>query len=276
MSRASCIYRGVVHHHRFTPVKHSFRYGLFMLYLDLAELPDLFAKRWLWSSRGPALAEFRRSDYPGDPGEALEESIRALVGRQTGSSPRGPIRLLTHLRYFGYGFNPVSFFYCFDPEGRDLVAVVADVANTPWGERHPYVIDVKGGESGDVCLPKQFHVSPFMPMDLEHRFRLRRPGERLFVGIDDWRGDEQVFSARLALRRTEISGLSLARVLLRYPFMTGQVVAGIYVQALKLYLKGVPYFEHPGGAAAREAEAREVTGRGSPWRSISLEEEGKE
>jgi DUF1365 family protein len=254
MSLASCLYHGVVHHHRFAPVEHAFRYRLFMLYLDLGELDEVFAGRWLWSTRRRAVAEFRRSDYPGPADRPLDESIRDLVERRTGHRPVGPVRVLTHLRYFGYGFNPVSFFYCFDRSERP-VAIVADVSNTPWGERHRYVLRATANGVVDCHVGKQFHVSPFMPMDLEHRFRLTAPGERLFVRIEDRRDGEPVFSARLAMHRSEISGAALAGALLRFPWMTGQVVAAIYWQALRLYLKGAPYFEHPRPLPARGGKA---------------------
>lgn len=248
--RQSCIYEGVIEHRRHAPVEHAFRYRLFMLYLDLAELPEVFAGRWLWSARRRAVAEFRRGDYPGPVEQPLDETIRDLVARRLGRRPLGAIRLLTHLRYFGYGFNPVSFFYCFTPDGDGLDAVVADVRSTPWGERHAYVIDGGGAARVRAELGKQLHVSPFMPMDLRHCFHLRAPGRRLAVAIADRRGDELVFAARLLMRRREIEGAALARVLCRYPLMTVQVIAGIYSQALRLYLKGVPYFAHPAAVGA--------------------------
>ena len=136
----SCIYRGHVRHRRFTPVEHAFRYPLFMMYLDLDELPHVLDVHPLWSARRPAPAWFRRRDYHGDAAVPLDEAVRATVAEQTGSRPRGPIRLLTHLRYFGYCFNPVSFYYCFDEEDRRVETIVAEVNNTPWGERHCYVL----------------------------------------------------------------------------------------------------------------------------------------
>lgn len=244
----SCIYEGVIDHQRLEPVRHAFRYRLFMLYLDLAELPGLFGGRWLWSAERRAIAEFRRSDYPGPADQPLDESIRDLVEERLGARPRGSIRLLTHLRYFGYGFNPVSFFYCINEDGSGLDAVVADVRSTPWGERHAYVVDGRGASRVRTSLSKQLHVSPFMPMDLQHGFRFQVPGARLAVAIEDRRRGETVFAARLLMRRKEIGGAALARVLCRYPLMTAQVIAGIYLQALRLYIKGAPYFAPPGNA----------------------------
>ncbi len=248
----SAIFEGWVRHRRLTPVEHAFRYRLFMMYLDLAELDEVFRGRWLWSTRGRALARFRRSDHFGDPGETLDESVRRRVAEHTGRRPQGPIRLLTHLSYFGYCFNPVSFFYCYDARGDRVETIIAEVNNTPWGERHLYVLD--GGEGQEFTPRKAMHVSPFMPMDVEYRWRFRAPGERLGVHMGLSRGSESVFTAMLSLRRTEISGRSLARVLAGYPLMTIKVVAAIHWQALKLWLKGAPVHDHP--ELARTVENR--------------------
>ena len=136
----SCIYRGWVRHRRRTPVEHAFSYRMAMLYLDLAELPEVLDGRLLWSARRPSLAWFRRADYLGDTARPLDHEVRDLVEQRTGARPVGPIRLLTHLRYFGYVMNPVSFYYCFDAAGERVETVVAEITNTPWKERHSYVI----------------------------------------------------------------------------------------------------------------------------------------
>jgi DUF1365 family protein len=147
-------------------VRHAFGYGLFMAYLDLAELDEVFAGRWLWSTSRPALARFRRGDHLGDGGAPLDAAVRSLVEGETGERPAGPIRLLTQLAYLGYCFNPVSFYYCFDAAGERVVTIVAEVNNTPWGERHCYVLDARGGAGLAFAPRKALHVSPFMPMDV--------------------------------------------------------------------------------------------------------------
>ena len=250
----SCIYEGNVTHRRFEPVSHDFRYRMFMMYLDLDEMDAVFAGRWLWSVHRPALARFKREDYPGPPDEPLDVTIRDIVERDTGDRPLGPIRLLTHLRYFGYGFNPVSFFYCFSSEGEELEAVVAHVTSTPWGETHSYVVtpDRASLRDQEPCTSaivnsadKALHVSPFMPMDLQHEFRFEVPSPRLRVHMTDRQAGRSIFTVDLDMQRREISTTGLARALAKYPVMTARVVVGIYYQALRLYLKRTPYHLHP-------------------------------
>jgi DUF1365 family protein len=249
-SMKSAIYFGRVRHRRMAPVQHEFSYRMFMLYLDLAELPQLFSGRWLWSARRAALARFRREDHFGDPRVPLDDSVRELVARETGQRPAGPIRLLTHLRYFGHVFNPVSFYYCFDEDDRRVETIVAEVNNTPWGEQHCYVLpqSMNAGQGGHGrYFPKKvMHVSPFMEMDVAYDWRFNAPGDALSVHMENAREGRKVFDATLLLSREEITGGSLARALARFPLMTVKVVAAIYWQALRLWLKGTPLHDHPG------------------------------
>ena len=220
-----------------------------MLYLDLEEVPRLFDRSWLWSDRRPAFARFRRSDHLGDPSLPLEGCVRDLVEIRTGRRPEGPIRLLTHLRYAGFAMNPVSFYYCFDaPDGR-VEAIVAEVNNTPWGERHCYVISADAKDRRGTIrarTPKEFHVSPFMEMDLEYAWRFREPGDRLSLCIANHEpGGALIFEAVLGLKRREFSARSRARMLLRYPLITLQLFTAIYWQATRLILAGASFFPHP-------------------------------
>ena len=240
----SALYTGRLSHRRRDPVPHAFRYRVTFCWLDLAELDTVFRGRWLWSARRPALAWLRRADYLGDPEVPLDQAVRDLVERRTGLRPTGPIRLLTQLRSFGACFNPVSFYYCYDDSGTCVETVIAEITNTPWNERHAYVLR-RAGSALRFRLAKEFHVSPFMPMDLEYDWRFAPPGATLAVRMENRRAGCVVFDASLMLRRREITGRSLAAALARQPASAIQVLARIYWQALRLWLKRTPFYVHP-------------------------------
>lgn len=245
---ASCLYEGVVRHRRFAPTPHDFSYGVSMLYLDLAELDRVFDGRWLWSAHRPAPVRWKREDFLGDPSVPLDEAVRARVELRTGRRPRGAVRMLTLPRYFGYSFNPVTFYYCFEEDGA-LAAIVAEITNTPWKERHAYVLDLARDEGRGHAhrwrFAKDFHVSPFLPMELAYDWRFTDPAAALVVHMEDHDAKSCVFDATMTLRRTEISTASLASAFARRPFQTSQVAAAIYWQALRLKQKRVPFHEHP-------------------------------
>jgi DUF1365 family protein len=245
----SALYTGRLDHRRLAPVAHAFSYRLCLAWLDLAELDEVFSGRWLWSTRRPAFARFRRRDYLGDPMVPLDQAVRDRVESETGRRPAGPVRLLTQLRSFGHCFNPVSFYYCYDATGQKVEAVVAEVTNTPWHERHAYVLRPPDEQPADAPmrfkLAKAFHVSPFMPMDLDYDWRFTVPGARLVVHMENRRLGKRLFDATLALERREINGRSLATALARYPFASLKGVARIYWQALCLWAKRVPFHPHP-------------------------------
>jgi len=217
-----------------------------MLYVDLAELPELFDRFWLWSARSPAPAWFRRADHHGDAAVPLDQSIRELVAAQAGFRPAGAIRLLTHFRYFGYGFNPLSAYYCYSANG-ELEAVVLEVSNMPWREMLTYVLTrgapiANGGYKFEFA--KAFHVSPFLPMDMEYRCRLAPPGPRLAFALENWREGSRCFDAHLSFQRMALTSRSLARVLATDPMATLRVTALIHWQAFRLWRKRAPVYDH--------------------------------
>ena len=242
---ASALYEGSVRHRRVAIRAREFRYSIYMAYVDLEELPGLLRGR-LVSAR-PGVVRFRRSDYLGDPREDLATAARERVRELTGRRPDGPVRLLTNLRSFGHCFNPVSFYYCFDRPGERVEAVLAEVTNTPWGDRYAYALShsnggrVLSGRSG-----KALHVSPFMGMDHEYEWRVSVPGETLSVHIESHRAGARAFDATLNLARRELTSRSLASATARHPMNTLHVLARIYGQALRLKLGGVPVHPNPG------------------------------
>jgi len=255
----SCLYEGWVRHRRCRPVVNQFRYRLFYAYLDLAELDDVFSGRLFWSTKRPALAWFRRADHFGDAAQPLDGAVRELVRDLTGREPSGPIRLLTHLRHFGYVMNPVSFYYCFDRTGNSVETIVAEVQNTPWGETHCYVLTERENQTpgpGKLFrFAKSFHVSPFMGMQQTYHWRFGQPDENLHVHMENWDVDGRLFDATLHLANVPITTHSLATALAKYPFMTAKVISAIYGQALKLWWKRCPFFPHP-----KHGETLEVKG----------------
>lgn len=247
----SGVYEGTVVHHRMEPVDHRFSYRITMTMLDLAEVDAVCDRHPLWSHDRANVVSFRRRDYLGDPTVPLDHSIRDLVEERTGRRPGGPISLLTQVRTWGWLFNPISVYYCFDPGGLVVEALVVEVTNTPWHERTAYVLP----GPGSYVVDKQLHVSPFLPMDLQHRFILSEPGPRLVLGVDDLRAGHRVFSATMVLHRRPVDQRSLGRVLWRYPLMTMRVSWGIYRQALALRRRGVPFHPHPDRSDADRSDA---------------------
>lgn len=265
----SALYEGQLHHARMEAVDHAFTYRVLMAWLDLDELPGALDAHPLWSARHPAPVRFRRQDFHGDPAVSLDVAVRDTVEAQLGRRPAGPIRLLAHLRTWGWAFNPIAFYFCFAPDGTTVEALVAEVTNTPWHERHAYVMAVDATDVAQpIRFPKAMHVSPFMDLDLDHSLAFTAPGaEQLTIRMDDWRGADHVFAAELDLHRHPMDRRTMGRALRHHPVPAQRVSAGIYVEALKLRLKHAPFRHHPAKVGRTRATASTVpaaTTTGSP------------
>ena len=252
----SAIYSGEVRHRRFTPKSHSFFYKVFMVYLDLYEVDQVFSKSPWWSSKKFNIAQFKRSDFfDKKQTGSLYDALADWLERENGKRPEGPIRMLANLRYFGFIINPITCYYCFDKTGNTLETVVAEVTNTPWGERCQYILNVEetnnnnSEKSNDkkqaFTFSKKMHVSPFQPMDLEYHWVGKTPDKNLLVHIDVHKNQQSIFDATLTLKREAMTSQSMNSILWRYPLMTSKVVAGIYWQAFKLFIKRIPFYGSP-------------------------------
>jgi uncharacterized protein len=248
----SCLYEGTTGHRRRIDVGHGFSQPIVLAYLDLAELDDVFAAHPLWSTRRAAPVRFRRSDMHGDPSTPLDAAVRATLAAGLGVAPAGPIRVLTHLRHWAWTFNPISLYFAFDEADTRVEAVLAEVTNTPWHERHAYALAAPPpavAENTGIRFAKQLHVSPFMDLDLDHVLRFSPPGhDRLTVDMDDERQDatsEVVFQARMVLRQRPLDRASMADVLRHHRLPAHRVSAGIHLNALRLWRKGAPFRRHP-------------------------------
>ena len=268
MTLNSCIYQGKVRHRRNTPKHHQFDFRTFMLMLDLDELNQVFKGRWLWSTQRIAPFRFRQGDYLKRFENVPDLKTRAVevLKSQGIAQPVGSIRLLTQLRYFGFSMNPVSFFYCYGQADGRLMAIIAEVNNTPWGEQHCYVIpasnrrDSKSRATSKVSidqLDKMFHVSPFMTMEQSYRMAFSIPDEKLGVKIEnhlddpDTDGVKKILDVSMLLNRKPISGFALNWMLVKFPLISFQIFLAIYWQALRLYFKRIPFVSHPKNSSSQ-------------------------
>lgn len=237
----SAIWRGSVRHRRFAPRAHAFSYHLFMLGLDLDELPGLDQGRWFAVERA-GLLSFRRHDYLRGSSGPLKQAVWDKVAELGGDAdPKGRVLLLGNVRCLGFYFSPVNFYFC-DRQGETRY-LLAEVSNTPWNERHYYLLDLAALAPHD----KDFHVSPFMELAMRYHWHIRPPAQETLIHIESHpvSGEAKLFDATLALRRVPLSRKELVALLVRWPWMTMRVLLGIYWQALRLFIKRTPIFTHP-------------------------------
>lgn len=281
----SCIYEGVIRHRRRVPAKNSFKFAAFMFFLDLEEIEPVFTGRWFWSTRKFAYASFRREDhlkqFPAS--RSLRACVIDVLANHGIEQTVGRIGLLTQLRYCGFRMNPVSFYYCYDEHDRSLIAVIAEVNNTPWDQQHVYVIGDHRNQPlpfqpqcGPIEAPsatnhlsaserrtnqaphpkpqryikterlnKSFHVSPFMHNDMHYRMIYSLPEDRIGVKMENIENGQKIFDVSLLMHRWPITSRRLFWMGVKYPLYSLKVFAGIYFQAFKLYLKKVPFYRHP-------------------------------
>ena len=245
----SCIYEGTVSHIRRRPINHQFDYRLFMVMLDLEEMPSIVGRYGLIGKSRHSSRAFLRSDHLFQNSLSLGEEVRQIIQHQTGKVSAGPIRLLTQLRYWGMYFSPLNLFFVFDESDRNIEFIVAEVTNTPWKERHCYVLwdGNRAGSSQELAFlhPKQFHVSPFMGMDQQYSWQISAPEDSLSIQLGSIEAGAEVFQAGMKLQRRDLNAAQLRRMTRRFPLMTAKISAAIYIQALKLRWKKCPFYKHP-------------------------------
>ena len=244
----SCVYYGDIFHKRFTHGGHAFSYKLDYLYLDLDEIEQVFAQSRYWSANAFNLVSFIRQDYlPGEHADLRQEVIHRIK-LLSGELFSGKVFLLTTLRSLGYCMNPISLFYCID--GDELKYVLAEVHNTPWDERHLYLLS---GPDFSTKTEKNFHVSPFMPMDTTYHWIISDPGEQFSVGINISQNSEPLFTASMKLARQVLSEGNISHMIWRQMRQSLRTVSAIYLQAARLWIKRVPFYGHPNKKKLQES-----------------------
>ncbi|UTW46636.1 DUF1365 domain-containing protein [bacterium SCSIO 12696] len=237
------IYKGWVQHSRHRPRPHRFRYPMAMVLLDLDQLQKTFSKSRWWSLERFNAIGFYRKDYLAAPEANLKEAVINAIFRDCGDRFEGTVKILTQPRYFGIVFNPVTYYFCYNPDNQ-LSYIVTEINNTPWNERHSYVLPVVDGCTR-FEFDKEFHVSPFMPMDLQYHWRFTLRAKKAHVHMTLLKDGLRQFDAVMSTKQQPLTSRSMAFLPIHYPMQTLLVVLRIYWQALRLWLKRIPFFDHP-------------------------------
>lgn len=260
MIKYSRIYTGWVRHRRFTPNDHKFNYKVFMLYLDLDELDTVFSTSKLWSINTWNWQSFYRDDYFKGHKKNLKDSVIHHIEKHTTikSNEISRVCLLTNLRTLGFAMNPVTFYYAFD-KNNQLLTIMPEITNTPWGERDQYLLSTSTEPLSGMVTPiehrsnkfryklaKKFHVSPFNPLDMQYDWRFTTPSEHTqTIHLANFKDDVKVFDATMVLEPKAITAKNIRKTLIQFPAITVKVAVGIYINALILWLKKTPFYRHP-------------------------------
>lgn len=240
------IYKGVIQHTRYLPKKHKFKYSITMLFIDLDHIATAFKSNIFWSYNKSNIGSFDDENYYARNNKEVKKSVVLLIKNKIGAKVDGKIYLLTNGKYFGYCFNPVSFYYCFN-KSKKLIAIVSHITNTPWSEKYAYVHECKNFKGGTKTFnfDKKFHVSPFMPMDIKYNWKFTEPKDFLYVSMDSFEKNNFMFNATLRLTRKAWTPWALNKILLMFPPTTIRTILTIYWNAFLLLLKRIPFYSHP-------------------------------
>ena len=242
------IYTGTVKHRRHDPFNSEFSYPVFMMYLDINDLDSVMEKSIFWNVDKSAIVSFQRNDFHGDVERPLDIAVRDTVKKRTGVRPEGKIRMLAHLRYFGYCFNPVTFYYCFSRNDDRVDYILAEVTNTPWKERHAYVLSASPENKSSKIKSNMKKNSMYLPFGIWNMYmtgRLAVLKISLNVLMKNFKDGKHVFDASLSMSRMKMTKANLMKSVFRYPFMTIKVVFWIHFQAFLLWLRGATFYIHP-------------------------------